>query len=138
RRSRESTRGALLELLARDVKGPLAMIEDYVDLLIMDADQLRAEERRDVLNRIGAAARKAMMPALNLLDAARIEDGPLDVRRQTVDLARLLLRVLADQERVADVNHIELAHEIDADLPALEGDEVLLDRVFGNLVHETI
>jgi light-regulated signal transduction histidine kinase (bacteriophytochrome) len=61
-RSRESTRDALLELLARDVKRPLALIEDYVDLLIMDADQLRPEEKRDVLNRIGAAARKAMCP----------------------------------------------------------------------------
>ncbi len=137
-RSRESPRDALLELLAREVKGPLAMIEDYVDLLIMDADQLRPEERRDVLNRIGAAARKAMMPALNLLDAARIEDGPLDVRRQPVDLPGLLRRVLSHQERVADVNDIELVQEIEADLPALEADEVLLDRAFANLVHEAI
>jgi K+-sensing histidine kinase KdpD len=137
-RSRESMRDALLELLARDVKSPLALIEDYVDLLLMDADQLRPEERRDVLNRIGAAARKAMMPALNLLDAARIEDGPLHVRRQPVDLASLLRHVLSHQECVADLNNIQLVQEMEDDLPALEADEVLLDRVFANLVHETI
>jgi two-component system, OmpR family, sensor histidine kinase KdpD len=135
---REPTREALLDLLARDIKSPLAIIEEYVDLLVEDADRLRPDDRRDVLNRIGAAARQAMMPALNLLDAARIEDGPLDPRREPVDLADLLRQVFSRQERVAEVNGILLVQEIEADLPALDADGALLDRVFANLVYEVI
>jgi two-component system sensor histidine kinase KdpD len=137
-KDREPTRETLLELLARDIKSPLAIIEEYVDLLLEDADRLRPDDRRDVLNRIGAAARQAMMPALNLLDAARIEDGPLDPRREPVDLADLLRQVFSRQQRVAEVNGILLVQEIEADLPALEADGVLLDRVFANLVYEVI
>jgi len=127
-----------LKKMARDIKEPLTVIENYAELLLEDADSLPPEERRDVLNRIAGAAREAMMLAVNVLDAAKIEAGPLEPARKPVDLTRLVKHVFGHEARFAKANGVDLAQDIDASVPAVEGDEILFDRVFANLVHDSL
>jgi signal transduction histidine kinase len=70
----------------------------------------------------------------NLLDHARIESGQMEVRRQPLELARVVGEILESARPMAERKRVELAAEIDPGLPVVNADPDALEKVLVNLV----
>lgn len=120
----------LLNSLGHDLRTPLAVISSSSAALIADA-ALPPADTRELLRHIQSSAQALDHLLENLLDVHRIEIGTLAVRRDAVPL----LDALEDPLRSVGVG-VHLA--IPDDLPALEGDLGLLERVLENLLQNAV
>ena len=73
----------------------------------------------------------------DLLDAARLDSGTAQFKREKVRLANLLEAVAERFSLAADEKGVELRLDVD-ELPDINGDEDRLNQVFGNLVENAL
>ncbi|MGH7855996.1 MAG: sensor histidine kinase, partial [Candidatus Binatia bacterium] len=123
-------------MLTHDIKNPLGVIAGFAELVCQEEDL--SPSGRDNMNQIQAATRKALMLAMNFLDASTIESDRLALQPGAVDVRRLLDRTIDFQRCLADVKKIGISVESDRLLPPVRGDEMLLDRAIGNLLSNAI
>jgi signal transduction histidine kinase len=109
------TRDEFLASASHDLKNPLASIKATAQLLQrrMDRPQpLDLARMREGLQRIDAIASRAAGVVEELLDLARMQMGaPLDLDRQSADLARLTREVVHEQQ-TAERHPIELRLDV--------------------------
>ncbi len=131
-RQTDEVRRSLLAAVSHDLRSPLAAIKASVtDLLDHEVDRTDLQ-RDEVLGTIDAETDRLDSLVANLLDMSRIEAGVLRARRETVDLADIV---------VAEVDAAEHRWPAVTFVPRIEGaettataDPVFLDRVLSNLL----
>jgi signal transduction histidine kinase/DNA-binding response OmpR family regulator len=122
-----------LAMLAHELRNPLAPIRNAVHILKMlgatDATLMRA---RDMIDRqVGHMARLID----DLLDMSRLSRGKVLLRRQPVDLARLVEDAAGDYRPVLEAAGLALRLEL-PDVPVcVDGDPTRLAQVLGNVLH---
>lgn len=131
-----SHRVADLTAVVHDIKAPVAGIQMLCEGLAEDA---RDEPTRQALDRVIDTCERLSLFLVNVLTAAKAEEGPLQPRRETVLVAGLIDEVAERLEPVARRKGIVLETDPGtASLPALVGDSTLLERGLLNLVANAI
>lgn len=131
-------KNAFLGMAAHDLRGPLANIRCYADLLengMLEDPQARAGAVRD----IGRIAESSLRLVESLLDATAIESGSLQVKPVPVNLAEFLDRVRRMGSLIARRKKMELDLVKAPDLPpefALDADRV--EQALMNLVSNAV
>lgn len=120
--ARDRLRQTMLASLTHDFRTPLTVISGQLELIAVTNEQAR-----EALH----AARRLERTMADLLGLARLEDGSLVVRNESLDPVDI---VAAAVERVAPPAGIALSSETAADLPFVAGDAVLLQHVLVNLL----
>lgn len=131
----ERLRGSILSALSHDIRTPLTSLFGLADSLTLMQPPLPAQAR-DMASAIRDQAMRLHRMVSNLLDMARLQTGqqagqlPLRLEWQPIEEVigasiQLLGHSLDD--------HPVKVH-LDADLPLLAIDAVLMERVFGNLL----
>jgi signal transduction histidine kinase len=125
-----------LAMLAHELRNPLQPIRSAVELLrkaTATPDQLSWS--REVVDR---QVNQLVRLVDDLLDASRISNGKLELRRQPVDLVPIIDSAIDSSRTLADRKH----QRIDAALPPgpvlVDGDAVRLTQVFLNLINNAI
>jgi signal transduction histidine kinase len=121
-----------LAMLAHELRNPLAPILNAVHLLGQPAVAGRATgELRDML---GRQVRHLARLVDDLLDVSRITRGKITLRRERVDLARLVRVTAEDRRRGLETAGLALQLDV-ADGPAwVVGDPTRLAQCVGNLL----
>jgi signal transduction histidine kinase len=131
---------ALTEYVAHtthDLMTPVTVLTGYLAELEDDLARGRPIERRTVERAIGEAHYLATLVA-NLGVVARLDRPDPIVQKRGIDLRDVLERVAARHEPLARAAGLALEHAVpDAPVP-FEGDDLLLERALGNLVHNAI
>jgi two-component system sensor histidine kinase KdpD len=123
----DELRASLLAAVGHDLRNPLAAITAAASTLRQTDIELDAEDQSELLETIEEHAGRLNDIIGNLLDMSRLQAGALSVYpRPTV-----LLEVLAGVVRLGE-GRVELA--IPEDLPMIQADAGLLERVLVNLV----
>ncbi len=127
----ERLRNSLLAALSHDLRTPLAALLGLAESLPLTRPALSAEQA-DVARGMAAQTRRLIALVNNLLDMARIQAGEVRLKRDWHSLEeiagsaiRSLQPALAQHRVVAD---------LPAELPLVEVDAVLLERVLVNLL----
>lgn len=126
----DAMRKALLLAVSHDLRTPLVAIAEYSSLL--EDDRLDDDQRTTALSRLRSTAQDTLATLNDLLDYERIEHAAMSVRRDDVDVAEVVRRVLdtisADQ------------HTVHADLSSTPArvDATIVERVITNLVGNAI
>lgn len=126
----ERLRSSILSALSHDVRTPLTALFGMADSLVVqrpplpDAARETAAAIRDQVLRVNGMVG-------NLLDMARLQTGPVSLRREWQPVEEVIGAGLKLLEP-ALAGHPVLINGLDA-LPLLEFDAVLLERVFCNL-----
>ena len=119
---------------SHELRAPLALVRTEVELAL---DLPRsAEELQSALRSIGEEADRLSQLADDLLLLARIDEGELPLRKETLDISALLHDVAERfQRRAADDRR-----RIDVDAPELriEADRVRLEQALVNLVENAL
>ena len=132
-READRQKDAFLAMLAHELRNPLAPVLNATQVLRLrePADPVVAQQR-DVIDRQVAQMRRLLD---DLLDAARISRGTIQVRKEPTDLrAALETAVEAVRPLIEGKGH-HLRVELPADPLVLEGDVTRLTQVFSNLLN---
>jgi len=120
-----------------DLMTPVTVLTGQLAELEEDLAKNEAPERRTVERAIGEADYLATLIA-NLGAVARLDRPDPIVQRRTLDLRDVVERVRARHEPLARSRGLVLEHAIPDEPCLLEGDDLLLERALGNLVHNAI
>ena len=132
----EQLRNSLLSAISHDLRTPLAAIVGASSSLVRDGDRLPSHARQELGQAIYDEALRMAGLANNLLDMARLQAGAVVLNRQWQPLEEVVGGALASLT-TRMVNHpvsIKLPH----DLPLVEIDSLLIERVFANLLENAV
>jgi signal transduction histidine kinase len=131
-----SHRVADLTAVVHDIKAPVAGIQMLCEGL---GEGTTDPATRQALDRIVDTCERMSLFLVNVLTAAKAEEGPLEPRNETVLVAGLTDEVVEKLEPVARRKGVALvADPAIESLPALSGDSTLLERALSNLVANAI
>jgi len=127
----ERLRNSVLSALSHDLRTPLTTLVGLADALTLTKPALSGTQ----FEMAGAIREQAFrMNALvnNLLDMARLQAGDVKLNRQWQPLEEVVGSALKAREQQLSSHRIHVA--LPPDLPLLEFDAVLIERVFCNLL----
>jgi two-component system sensor histidine kinase KdpD len=128
----EQLRNTLLSAISHDLRTPLAAIVGASSSLVRDDDKLDENARRELGQAIYDEAIRMAGLAKNLLDMARLQAGAIVLHRQWQPLEEVVGGALAGSSaRMA--NH-SVTVKLPRDLPLVNIDSLLIERVFVNLL----
>ncbi len=126
----ESLRNSLLAAISHDVRTPLAGIVGAASSLL--TQKHAPEQAHALLTGIHDEAMAMSVLASNLLDMARMQSGPVQLRREWQPVDEIIGSALRNTARVLATHPVDV--RIDAGLPLVEIDSVLMERVLVNLL----
>jgi len=127
----ERLRNSLLSALSHDLRTPLAALYGLADTLVGSTPAL-PQAPREIAQAIGHEARRINAMVNNLLDMARLQSGAVQLNRQWQPIEEVVGSAL-QSVRTALSNH-RVRTELAPELPLVNIDAVLIERVFGNLL----
>jgi len=136
--SLEHAKSEFLRLASHELRAPAAMLGGYLSLIEDESLGAIPERLRPVLPLLRAKAAQINLLANEMVEAARLEDGRLELKRKRVDLRELLRRSLKAAESTATPMHrLRFDDRIGHELWVL-GDPMRLEIVIGNLLDNAI
>ncbi|MBI4511208.1 MAG: PAS domain S-box protein [Deltaproteobacteria bacterium] len=135
RRKLETMRDEFLSVAAHELRTPITVIKTYVQLL----ERLVPSGQDPVMDRacraLGRQAARMARLVQDLLEVSRVQVGRMQLKRELIDLAALVSRVV-DAMQALTATH-ELGVELTAE-PAIDGDPERLEQVVMNLIDNAI
>ncbi|HUP73039.1 MAG TPA: DUF4118 domain-containing protein [Acidimicrobiales bacterium] len=126
----DAMRTGLLLAVSHDLRTPLAGIKASVTSLLQDDVSFTPEQERDFLEVIDEECDRLTRLVEDLLDASRLQAGVVAVRHLLVDVDDVVAAALASITGLSRTVDVDLP----AELPPVDVDPGLLERVLANLV----
>ncbi len=130
----ERQRNAILSALSHDLRTPLTVLYGLADSLAQSSTT--GPEDRATAERLRSQSRNLHLMVDNLLDLARLRSGRIRLRRDWQSVPELVGAVVQGLHPWLDPER--LVFDWPADLPLVEGDAVLLERLLGNLLENAV
>ena len=127
----ERLRNGLLSALSHDLRTPLTVLAGLADSLPLAGPPL-PEAQAEIAQAIRAESLRTSILVSNLLDMARLQEGHVQLKREWQPLEEVVGAAL--QTLSVPLARHAVVVDLPADLPLLEFDSVLMERVFSNLL----
>ncbi|HEV8424207.1 MAG TPA: histidine kinase N-terminal 7TM domain-containing protein [Actinomycetes bacterium] len=130
-RTLDELKSGFLQAVSHDLRTPLASVLGIALTLQRGRGQLEPADADDLLGRLTANARKLDRILSSLLDLDRLDRGIVELRRERVDLARLVAGVVKEaRDELLD------AHPVSLELTPVQvvADAAKLERIVENLL----
>jgi signal transduction histidine kinase len=133
----ELSRAELISTVAHELRSPLTSVKGFTATLLAKWDRFNDEQKRLMLETVNADADRVTRLITELLDIARIDSGRLVVRRQVVDLERVVRRHVAGIVAAGeDDDRFEV--RVSGELPEMWADADKVDQVIANLLENSV
>ncbi len=128
------SKSAFLTNMSHELVTPLNSVIGFSELLAEGGAGELNEQQRQYLAHVVASGRHLLDLVNDIRDLARIEAGKLQVEPQPIDLGALLAEIVQRLAERAREQAIDLATELDPNLPPIEADPLRLRQVVLHLV----
>jgi signal transduction histidine kinase len=124
------SRDEILGIVSHDLRSPLTTIALSAQMIELSPPEEQAEH----LGTIRSAAKRMQRLIQDLLDATKIENAALSIRREEVDPQKVAQDVIASHAPIAAEKKIRLDASVETPLPCISGDHDRLVQALSNLV----
>jgi two-component system sensor histidine kinase KdpD len=131
----ERLRNSLLSAISHDLRTPLASLVGLAETLQLTTPA-PTEQQIEITHAIRNSAMRMNTLVNNLLDMARLESGAVQLNRQWQPLEEVVGSALAASASPLTGRHVQV--RLDDDLPLLDFDAVLIERVLVNLLENAV
>lgn len=134
----DQQRRELIANISHDLRTPMTSLHGYLETLLVKADGLDAAERRRYLEVALGQSRKVGRLAQTLFELARLESGLIQPDKENFSLPELVQDVFQKFELAAEARGVRLVAHISQDIPAVNADLGMIERVLTNLLDNAI
>jgi len=127
----ERLRNSLLAAMSHDLRTPLTAVVGLADALRQSSPPLSAEQD-DLARSMRDESLRMSSLVGKLLDMARLQAGRVQLNRQWQPLEEVVGSALKTMESALAARQVDI--RLDPELPLVEFDAVLIERVFANLL----
>lgn len=120
--------------ISHELRTPLTSISGYVEVLLESETD---DERRSHLSIVDRNAHRLLGLVSDLLFAARLQDGGLELEREEVDLKRVVSHAVESARPRAERGGVRLDTAL-ADVPLVRGEPDRLAQLLDNLISNAI
>jgi signal transduction histidine kinase len=132
-------REELADMIIHDLYNPLTVIGSGLQLLEhVPFPEDEADYAASVLETMRRSTRRMERLVDTLMDMARLEESGMTLELAPVALDALVDEVLEEERHLAESHGIELEQRLPAELPPIQGDREVLERVLINLVDNAL
>ena len=125
-------------MIAHDLRSPLMNIMGTAEVMTDGMFGPVSEEQKRWLAKIRGNSRALMDLVSDFLDVTKLEAGYVDVRKEAVELRRLIQKSVEDYALLAQDKKIALTANVDPALPTINVDPRRLDQVLTNLISNAL
>jgi len=134
----DALRRELVANVSHDLRTPLASLKGYLEILLSKDEGLSAEDRRKYLRIASKNSERLNKLVAELFELAKLDAGELNLQKETFSLAELAHDVVQKFDLRSKNQGIKLDVDIDADVPYVEADIGLIERVLDNLIDNAL
>lgn len=134
----DALRRELVANVSHDLRTPLASLKGYLETLLLKGDSLPEKERLDYLKIAHNNSERLSKLVTELFELAKLDSGDLKLHKETFSMAELAHDVIQKFHLRAEQQDIHLEVDIDADVPYVEADIGLIERVLDNLIDNAL
>lgn len=127
----ERLRNSLLAALSHDLRTPIAALQGLSETLAMASPPLPPAQE-ELTQAMADEARRMSSLVTNLLDMARLSSGEVRLHKRWQPIEEVVGSALDAARRVLEPRRVRI--DVPADLPLVEFDAVLMERVLFNLL----
>jgi signal transduction histidine kinase len=133
----ERSRANLVSTVAHELRSPLTSVKGFTATLLAKWDRFTDEHKQLMLQTVNADADRVTRLITELLDVSRIDAGRIELRKQPVDLAAAIAKVVAG--RVASGEPAtRFVTDTSGELPEMWVDPDKFQQIVGNLVENAL
>ncbi len=133
----DRSKNDFLSEVSRELRGPLASVLGYIELLTDESAEVVTDEQRRILGVVERNAEKLLVLISNLLTMSRIEAGTFEPNLAPVDVEDVVRRVRDAVTLSATDAGLDLEVNVEPDLE-LVADERQLERALHNLATNAV
>ncbi|MEM9929218.1 MAG: ATP-binding protein [Bacteroidota bacterium] len=137
-KSLDKLRRELIANISHDLRTPLAIIQGFVETLIMKNDSMPADHRKRHLSTILNSSERLSGLISQLFEYSKLEARQIEPQKEVFSVGELAQDVAQKFSVLADANDIEIKVERPADLPLIFADLGLVERVLQNLMDNAL
>jgi signal transduction histidine kinase len=124
--------------VSHDLRTPLAALHGYLETLKLKEDALTPEQRADYFAIVLRQSEHLTRLVGELFELAKLEAQEASPHCEPFSLPELVQDVVQKFQLKADESEVNLAMELDADLPLVSADIALVERVLDNLIDNAL
>lgn len=137
-KSVEALRKELIGNVSHDLRTPLAIMQGYVETLLMKDKDISAEERRKYLNTILSSSYQLKELIKQLFEYSQLEAKQITPQKEAFCISDLAQDVFQKHQILAKEKHISMRLHIPKQTPMIFADISLVDRVLQNLIDNAL
>lgn len=134
----EKLRRELIANVSHDLRTPLAIMQGYVETLLIKENQLSKEEQRKYLHTILGSNEKLTKLIAQLFEYSKLEAKQLEPKKEPFFIAELAQDIFFKYQILAQERGIELDLVCPPDLPMVFADLGMVERVVQNLIDNAL
>ena len=124
-------------IVAHDLRNWISPILICVELLLKTFDNVEPQQRR-FISIIERSCRSALALVSDLLDAALLDAGRLELKTKSIDLAALIRRNVEANQMLGYVKNIRLEVKIAPSLQEVNADSMRVEQVLTNFISNAV
>jgi signal transduction histidine kinase len=131
-------RKELISNVSHDLRTPIASIQGYAETLIMKKDHLGKEEQSKYLEIIYSSCERLKKLVSELFDLSKLQTNQIKLNPEPFSIAELVSDIANKYRIISQKKGISINAFMPKDLPMVEADILLIDRVLQNLIDNAL
>ncbi len=134
----ERFRRELIANVSHDLRTPLAIMQGYIETMLMKKDKLAADRRDKYMNIVFDSSQKLSNMVGHLFEYSKLEANEIKPEKEPFFISELAQDTIANYQILAEKKNIHLSLEKDDNSPRVFADISLVERVIQNLLDNAL